>query len=41
MVIRKFSSFAAGIMFANLFMNIFVSVLDLAGYEIRGKKAKT
>jgi len=41
MVIRKFSSFAAGIMFATLFMNIFVSVLDLAVNEIRGKKAKT
>ena len=37
-VIRKFSSFPAGIMFATLFMNIFVSVLDLAVHELKGKR---
>jgi Na+-transporting NADH:ubiquinone oxidoreductase subunit B len=37
-VIRKFSSFSAGIMFATLFMNIFVSVMDLAVHELKGKR---
>lgn len=36
-VIRKFSSFSAGIMFATLFMNIFVPIMDLAVNEIKGK----
>jgi Na+-transporting NADH:ubiquinone oxidoreductase subunit B len=40
-VIRKFSSFSAGIMFATLFMNIFVPIMDSAVNELkkRGKRA--
>jgi Na+-transporting NADH:ubiquinone oxidoreductase subunit B len=39
-VIRKFSSFSAGIMFATLLMNIFVSVMDLAVNEVKGRSKK-
>ena len=37
-IIRKFSSFSAGIMFATLLMNIFVSVMDLAVKELKNKR---
>lgn len=39
-VIRRFSNFPEGMMFATLFMNIFVSILDLAVKEVRGERQK-
>jgi Na+-transporting NADH:ubiquinone oxidoreductase subunit B len=36
-VIRKFSNFSAGIMFATLFMNMFVPIMDLAVNELKGR----
>jgi Na+-transporting NADH:ubiquinone oxidoreductase subunit B len=39
-VIRKFSSFSAGIMFATLFMNIFAPIMDLVVNELKGKGKK-
>jgi Na+-transporting NADH:ubiquinone oxidoreductase subunit B len=39
-VIRKFSNFSAGIMFATLFMNIFVSVMDQMVNELKGRGKK-
>jgi Na+-transporting NADH:ubiquinone oxidoreductase subunit B len=39
-VIRKYSNFSAGIMFATLFMNIFVSVMDQMVNELKGKGKK-
>lgn len=39
-VIRKFSSFSAGIMFATLFMNMFAPVMDLAVNEVKGRSKK-
>jgi len=39
-IIRKFSNFSAGIMFATLFMNIFVPVMDMAVNEVKGKRKK-
>ena len=39
-VIRKFSSFSAGIMFATLFMNIFTPIMDLAVNEVKGRSKK-
>jgi Na+-transporting NADH:ubiquinone oxidoreductase subunit B len=39
-IIRKYSNFSAGIMFATLFMNIFVSVMDQAVKEAQGKREK-
>jgi Na+-transporting NADH:ubiquinone oxidoreductase subunit B len=39
-VIRKFSSFSAGIMFATLFMNIFAPIMDLAVNQVRGRGKK-
>ncbi len=39
-VIRKFSSFSAGIMFATLFMNMFVPIMDETVNELKGKRKK-
>jgi Na+-transporting NADH:ubiquinone oxidoreductase subunit B len=39
-VIRKFSSFSAGIMFATLFMNMFVPIMDSAVNELKGRSKK-
>jgi Na+-transporting NADH:ubiquinone oxidoreductase subunit B len=39
-VIRRFSSFSAGIMFATLFMNMFVPIMDLAVNELKSKRNK-
>jgi Na+-transporting NADH:ubiquinone oxidoreductase subunit B len=39
-VIRKFSSFSAGIMFAALFMNMFVPIMDSAVNELKGRSKK-
>ena len=39
-VIRKFSSFSAGIMFATLFMNIFAPIMDIAVNEVKGGSKK-
>lgn len=39
-VIRKFSSFSAGIMFATLFMNMFVPIMDYAVNELKGRSKK-
>jgi len=41
LVIRRFSSFSAGIMFATLFMNMFVPIMDIAVNEVRGKRKQT
>ena len=40
MLIRKFSSFSAGIMFATLFMNMFAPIMDLAANEVKGRSKK-
>jgi Na+-transporting NADH:ubiquinone oxidoreductase subunit B len=40
-IIRRFSSFSAGIMFATLFMNMFVPIMDQVVNELKGKKKKT
>jgi Na+-transporting NADH:ubiquinone oxidoreductase subunit B len=39
-LIRKFSSFSAGIMFATLFMNMFAPIMDLAAKELKGRNKK-
>ena len=39
-LIRKFSSFSAGIMFATLFMNMFAPIMDLAANEVKGRGKK-
>jgi len=40
-IIRRFSSFSAGIMFATLFMNMFVPIMDQTVNDLKGKREKT
>ncbi len=40
-IIRRFSSFSAGIMFATLFMNMFVPIMDQTVNDLKGRREKT